>query len=309
MIDHPSTLTNIAFKDVARIAKVLGVDSGPKNGGILSPATVLSISICVKQGFPYFKQAYKAAEEKLKQWCETHSCEGLFLRLKMDCDAYWDTIALQLCEYPNKKHEQKAILQDTGLRERQTKPNQVQLPGGESDFGVRTVCDYNLAGRDEVRPVHHSGVVKPIVYLAGPITGCSYEGCTDWRNVVQQKLSPYGVEGLSPMRAKEYLKAEKSITGSYEDKVMSCARGITTRDRFDCMRCAVLMVNFLGAKKVSIGTVMEIAWADSQRIPIICVIEDTDNVHDHPMIRECIGFRVATLDEAVEVAIKVLGTL
>lgn len=152
------------------------------------------------------------------------------------------------------------------------------------------------------------------VYLAGPITGCSYEGCTDWRNVVRQKLAGYGIDGVSPMRAKDYLKQEKQITGSYEDKVMSCARGITTRDRFDCMRCDVLLVNFLGAKKVSIGTVMEIAWADSQRIPIICVIEDAvvsddDNVHDHPMIRECIGFRVATLDEAVECAIKILGSI
>ena len=110
------------------------------------------------------------------------------------------------------------------------------------------------------------------------------------------------------MRAKDYLKKEKEITGSYEDKVMSCARGIITRDRFDTQRCDVILVNFLGAKKVSIGTVMEIAWADSIRTPIICAIESTGNPHDHPMVTEAIGFRVASLDEAVECAIKILGT-
>lgn len=120
------------------------------------------------------------------------------------------------------------------------------------------------------------------------------------------------------MRAKDYLAREKKITGSYEDKVMSCSRGIMTRDRFDTMRCDVLLVNLLGAKKISIGTIMEIAWADAKRTPIICVMENpvsgeerqigslTDNVHDHPMIREAIGFRVSTLDEAVDVALKIL---
>jgi nucleoside 2-deoxyribosyltransferase len=145
------------------------------------------------------------------------------------------------------------------------------------------------------------------VYLAGPITGCSFNGCTDWRNSVIERLAIYNIHGLSPMRAKDYLSQEKKITGSYEDKVMSCARGIMTRDRFDTMRCDVLLVNFLGAEKVSIGTVMEIAWADANRTPIICAIEDS-NIHDHPMIREAVGFRVPTLDEAIECAIKILGT-
>lgn len=108
------------------------------------------------------------------------------------------------------------------------------------------------------------------------------------------------------MRAKDYLKKEKIIEGAYEDLVMSCLRGVYTRDRFDSMRCDVLLVNFLGAKKVSIGTVMEIGWADSRKIPIICAIEPEGNPHDHPMIREAVGFRVPTVDEAIAVAIKIL---
>lgn len=149
--------------------------------------------------------------------------------------------------------------------------------------------------------------MNKLVYLAGPITGCSYGGCTDWRNDSINRLALHGITGLNPMRAKEYLKAEKAITGSYEDKVMSCARGIITRDRFDTFRSDVLIVNFLGAKKVSIGTVMEVAWADSNRTPIIVVMEKEGNPHDHPMVNEATGFRVETLDEAISVAIRILA--
>jgi hypothetical protein len=74
-----------------------------------------------------------------------------------------------------------------------------------------------------------------------------------------------------------------------------------TRDRFDATRCDVLLVNLLGAKTVSIGTVMEIAWADNVRTPIVVAMEAKGNLHEHAMITEAIGFRVPTLEEAIDV--------
>lgn len=144
------------------------------------------------------------------------------------------------------------------------------------------------------------------VYLAGPISGCTFDECVDWRQQAIKRLADNSIRGLSPMRGKEYLRSEKIIDGSYEDSVMSCARGIYTRDRFDSLRCDVLLVNFLGAKKVSIGTVMEFGWADSRKTPIICAMEPEGNPHDHPMITEAIGFRVKTMQEALNVAISIL---
>jgi nucleoside 2-deoxyribosyltransferase len=144
------------------------------------------------------------------------------------------------------------------------------------------------------------------VYLAGPISGLSFDGCTDWRNYAITKLALSKIKGVDPMRQKDYLKDEKNISDAYENHVMSCSRGIYTRDRYDCFTCDVLLVNLLGAKKVSIGTVMEIAWADSRQVPIIAVVEKEGNIHDHAMIREAIGFRVETLDEAIVVAQKIL---
>ena len=151
------------------------------------------------------------------------------------------------------------------------------------------------------------------VYLAGPITGLSYGDTTDWRQHVKTALqwsdTPQWIEAYSPMRAKEYLAKEKVIQDRYDylpDDVLSTAKGITTRDRWDCLTCDLLFVNLLGAKKVSIGTVLEIAWADSKRTPIVLVMEKNDNIHEHAMIDECVGFRVDTLDKAINVTKSIL---
>lgn len=145
-----------------------------------------------------------------------------------------------------------------------------------------------------------------ICYLAGPISGTSYDECVDWREHAVEELARHGILGMSPMRGKAYLKGLQQIGDSYPGTSMSSTRGIMTRDFFDCTRADVLIVNLLGAKKVSIGTVMEIAWAWQARIPVIVAMENEGNLHDHGMISEAIGFRVQTLEEALQVAVAVL---
>ena len=141
---------------------------------------------------------------------------------------------------------------------------------------------------------HHFGV-----YLAGPITGLDHSGCTEWRQYVIDNL-PQGIEGYSPMRAKQYLNDAGVLDGSYEDFPLSTQRGIYARDRFDCTRLDAVLVNLLGAKKVSIGTVMEIAWAADNNKPIVLVMEE-GNIHQHPMVMEACPFVVDNIDEAIHV--------
>lgn len=153
---------------------------------------------------------------------------------------------------------------------------------------------------------------KNLVYLAGPITGLTYDGASDWREHAKTVLEQGGgTLALSPLRGKEFLRSIGVITGTGEEyqhlSVLSTGRGITTRDRFDATRCDVLLVNLLGAKQVSIGTVMEIAWADAKRIPIVCAMEDKGNPHEHLMVSEALGFRVPTLPDALKVVHAVLG--
>ena len=139
---------------------------------------------------------------------------------------------------------------------------------------------------------------KPSVYLAGPITGATYGECTDWRGYVTTELEP-DIISFSPMRHKSYLSGETQIGDSYEHTVLSSQRGIFARDSYDCSKVDMVFVNLLGATRVSIGTVMEIAWAWSYRKPIILVMEDTGNIHEHSMLKEACPFRVTSLKEGV----------
>lgn len=153
------------------------------------------------------------------------------------------------------------------------------------------------------------------IYLAGPITGLNYEGATDWRKLIFNRMDGPRYQILSPMRAKEYLSNLDEITAQgYQDTILSNAKAIVTRDRNDTMKCDLVIMNLLGATKVSIGTMIELGWADAARVPVVLIMEKEEfegdmrktNIHDHAMVTEMAGFRVSTLDEAVLVARTIL---
>lgn len=144
-----------------------------------------------------------------------------------------------------------------------------------------------------------------LVYLAGPISGLTYDGAEAWREEARTALEPSGIKTLSPLRGKDYLKAIgviDQIGVAYAAMgVLSTSRGVITRDRYDATRCDALLVNLLGASRISIGTMFEIAWADLKRIPIVLMMEAEGNVHDHMMLREQTGYQVESLEAAVHV--------
>lgn len=141
---------------------------------------------------------------------------------------------------------------------------------------------------------------KPKVYLAGPISGLTYEGATDWRTDVIHALADADIIGVSPMRGPEYLLSEKVIRDSYPEQALSTVKGITYRDRFDVMTCDVVLMHVLGATKVSIGTMIEAGWADAFRKPVVLAMEP-GNVHQHGMLETIAGWIVPTQEEAVHI--------
>ncbi|MEH2517512.1 nucleoside 2-deoxyribosyltransferase [Bradyrhizobium sp. AZCC 1610] len=152
-----------------------------------------------------------------------------------------------------------------------------------------------------------------LVYLAGPISGLNFEGATDWRQYAKTELSQFGIKALSPLREQDHLKSVGIFTDCAKEterlkSPMSMPRGLAVRDRWDAMRCDVLLVNLLGATKVSIGTVLELAWADAKGIPIVVAMEaDGSNPHEHAMVNQIIGFRVETLWDAIDVTRQLLA--
>lgn len=145
------------------------------------------------------------------------------------------------------------------------------------------------------------------VYLAGPITGKSFDDSEGWRDEFKHLLrqDQYGrlagrIELFSPLRSKPYLLKEVKIADSYEQHLFSTEKAILARDFHDVQTADALVV-FLGlAERVSIGTVVEIAWAYSRRIPII-IIGDKGGIHDHAFLRGMSSWWVDTLDEAMSV--------
>lgn len=122
------------------------------------------------------------------------------------------------------------------------------------------------------------------IYLAGPITGQDLDQAKSWRDEVKNILSDVGLSGFSPMRGKSYHSKEEKDEPGFNDRTMSSINGIYIRDYNDVKTSDAILVNFLECgNRVSIGTVMEIAWAKSLQIPVVIVMEK-ENIHDHGML-------------------------
>lgn len=151
------------------------------------------------------------------------------------------------------------------------------------------------------------------LYLAGAISGLTYEECIGWRDRTTEMMRPHGICCLSPMRTKAYLSSEPVIDGEYASHVLSSQKGITRRDRHDVYRSAVVLANLLpipvdknGSPRVSIGTMMEFGWSDAWQKPLV-VCMDLNGPYCHPMVLETADFVVPTLEEAIDVTLSVLG--
>jgi nucleoside 2-deoxyribosyltransferase len=144
---------------------------------------------------------------------------------------------------------------------------------------------------------------KKKIYLAGPISGLNWSETESWRDSFKEMIEWKGwshIVGYSPLREKGFLTKVDKIADNYEDSLFSSQRAIMSRDFFDVQTADAIIANFTGSKKVSIGTVMEVAWAYQRRIPTIIVAE-RGNMHEHSMMREAANWWVHDLHDAVDV--------
>ena len=152
------------------------------------------------------------------------------------------------------------------------------------------------------------------VYLAGPMTGLTFEEANRWRETTQQILeySVYGkstnIKALNPFRGKEALLEDVGELQAfgYTDAITT-DQGITSRDRNDTTKADCIIMNLLGAKKISAGTMVELGWADAARDPVIVVMEEEGNPHDHCMVRAIATYRVTTIGDAARLARHIVG--
>lgn len=139
------------------------------------------------------------------------------------------------------------------------------------------------------------------IYLAGPISGKSYEEVF-WRLEKQKSLLQFmGYEALSPLSGKEHLVTEKELRAvGYADDPVSNAHSIYHRDKWMITQQAdVILADLSTAKEVSIGTCFELAWADLLGIHTVVIMMEGD-LHDHGFVREAADVIFETVEEAYD---------
>lgn len=167
-----------------------------------------------------------------------------------------------------------------------------------------------------------NNISQPVVYLAGPIAGCTWDVAIDWRVWAAEQLPECDVR--SPMRGKEFLARlkempltsdhclakdpELALTGV--EAAVSSQHAIVVRDHWDVQNADVLLVNLLPSVdvgKASIGTSFELSWAWKYQKPAVVAMQGEGNPNDHPFIREAAYIVVPRLESAIAVVRQLLN--
>lgn len=137
------------------------------------------------------------------------------------------------------------------------------------------------------------------VYLSGPISGETYEDARfGWRKYVADRMSP-GIRVLSPMRHEGHLaEIAGTLEKEYPEHFFSQPRVLVEKDYLDIQRSDIMLVNLLDAKRVSIGSMVEIGMAYALGRKVIVVLDKGD-MHDHPFVTETSALVLNNLDDAI----------
>lgn len=153
------------------------------------------------------------------------------------------------------------------------------------------------------------------LYLAGPITGLTYETARRWRQDVDNRLSQvldvrtgrHMFHVLDPMRGKEALAGTgKVLTATFtkdNDPFNNAEDREVDRDFFDTQRSDVILFNLepdgVNPTRISIGTMFEMSWAKALR-KFSVTIMTPGNIHEHLYTKKTSCVIVPNLEEALQ---------
>lgn len=145
------------------------------------------------------------------------------------------------------------------------------------------------------------------VYLAGSIAGCDRGEANDWRSIVSHALAHYGIRGISPLRCEPLVGERYGV--AYEDPRFGTAKAIASKNFADVQMCDMTlcyMPKALNERRLSMGTLIELAWAHALRKPTI-LVTDYEFLLEHPVVQANASWILSTLEEAVDVLAGILG--
>jgi len=129
---------------------------------------------------------------------------------------------------------------------------------------------------------------KMRIYTAGPISGQGFDQVMRRYQGQVNRLRELGYDVICPMTGKAYLRNELEFKAhGYDEHPVSTNHAIKERDRWMVGSVDVVLVDFTECNGVvSIGSCMELAWADELKKHTIVVMEK-GNIHQHCFILEC----------------------
>lgn len=142
------------------------------------------------------------------------------------------------------------------------------------------------------------------IYLAGPITGLSYEEVVSRIERLQKELKKAGYDVIHPMIGKKCLQNETKFKPSGYTHPITSDHSIVRRDHWMVINSDILFLDFTqGKSNVSIGSICELAWAYHNNVYTVVVLPK-DNVHNHAFVKEMSDVIFTNIDEAIEYLIK-----
>lgn len=121
------------------------------------------------------------------------------------------------------------------------------------------------------------------IYVAGRITGSTPEEVFEYFNSTRKILEECGYEVLTPLMGKEYLRIEKKFAPEGYKYPASTDHAIAERDKWMVGQSDIVFVNFIGMPAVSVGCVMELAWASLLGKHTVIAI-DKENINYHAFV-------------------------
>lgn len=141
------------------------------------------------------------------------------------------------------------------------------------------------------------------LYIAHPISGLSGEEILEYYSTQKAALSQH-FNVLYPMLGKEYLRNDPKLKAHGFEHPLSKNHAIVERDCWMVSNADIVLVDLLGAKNISIGCMMELAWAHMLRKHTVVVMEK-DNVHAHAFVFECADVVFFTWVEAYNYLVEI----
>lgn len=140
---------------------------------------------------------------------------------------------------------------------------------------------------------------KRTIYCVHPINGLSFKDVTDYYTYAVAYLQNCGYDVLYPLVARGECNRDMTFRATGSEKV-PCAtnHAIYERDRWMVQQSDIVFADLTGAKRISIGSVMELAWASYLGKHTVVAMEKT-NIHRHAFTLEAADIIFETGAEAL----------